>query len=235
MPRQVGTSKATPLCSGHRRGSHWGLGGEGSRRPAPACSPPKVQMRRSPPALLWPRPWALPAGRAHEQREKQEVLFPTEGSFRPLLALSTALEFDARHPTLPGRRPTWPFPAGVEQAGNRRPHLHPSAASPRARPWGPRKEGVSRSSGRLHPRGARSPYIELLRPSSRPGHHSPARSLQMHLFWTFLINGHEKCVLLCLLLSLTIMCSRSIHDVACVRASLLFMVSHTPPYTWTTC
>ena len=35
--------------------------------------------------------------------------------------------------------------------------------------------------------------------------------------------NHVLCVLLCLLLSLSIMCSRSIHTVACVRASLLFM------------
>ena len=125
----------------------------GQHQPAhlPRCK------RCSPPALLWPRPWALPAGHAHEQREKQEVLFPTESSFRPLLALSTALGFDARHPTLPGRRPTRPFPAGVKQAGNRGPRLRPSAASPRARPWGPCKEGASGSSGHLHPRGARSP------------------------------------------------------------------------------
>ena len=35
--------------------------------------------------------------------------------------------------------------------------------------------------------------------------------------------NHVLCVLLCLLLSLSIVCSRSIHTVACVRALLLFM------------
>ena len=35
--------------------------------------------------------------------------------------------------------------------------------------------------------------------------------------------NHVLCVLLCLLLSLSIMCSRFIYTVACVKASLLFM------------
>ena len=43
---------------------------------------------------------------------------------------------------------------------------------------------------------------------------------------------HTPCVLLCLLLSLSIVCSGSIHVVACIRASVLFMAVKPHSFSW---
>lgn len=104
---------------------------------------------------------------------------PREGSFRLLLSSprlgphGPSLRVWSRQGTAdPGSLPFRCFPAG--------------------------KEGASQCSGSLHLRGpSRCPHTELLRPSPRPGTTHLLLSLQMCLFWTSLINGHRKRVLLC--------------------------------------
>ena len=65
----------------------------------------------------------------------------------------------------------------------------------------------------------------LMSPSSQPLSTTNLLSvfMDLHVLDVSYKWNHTLCVLLGLLLSLSIVCSRSIHVVACVRASLLFM------------
>ena len=168
-----------------------------------------------------------------------------EGSFRLFLTLSTAVGFYAGHPPHPGRSGLHTaLPLRVwNRQGTVNPVLHPFWVLPCAEGCGgptrrrlPSLQASSIHRGTLGLSPSCTPYIIThdASPSSLGTTHL-LLSLYICLFWTSLTNGHIKCVLLCLLLSLTIVCSRSIHDVACVRTSLLFMVSHTPLCAWTTC
>ena len=170
------------------------------------------------------------------------MLFSMEGSFRLFLTLSTAVGFYAGHPTLPGRRgPHTALPLRVwSRQGTVDPVSRPFRVLPRGESCGGptrrRLPSLQDHRGALGCSPSRTPY-KITHDASppSPGTTHLLLSLKICLFWTSLINGQVKCVLLCLLLSLTIVCSRSIHDVACVRTSLLFMVTHTPLCAWTTC